>query len=153
MSVVCRAPMMPGGLANTFLQTVLGLTQPPIRISPFKELRFAISLPFSVADDAGNGRLSATLICHAPAPFGHALTDPFLLPQAMDMWVPTSFVPQGLIKCFILTHCTLMGALKMASFSTPAARVWLVPNCHGYKCTFPNYCSSNFLSPISIATC
>lgn len=34
----------------------------------------------------------------------------------------------------------------MASFSTPAAGVWLVPSRHGYKCTFPNYHSSNFLS-------
>jgi hypothetical protein len=32
-----------------------------------KELRFAISLPFSAAGDAENGRLSATSFCHAPA--------------------------------------------------------------------------------------
>lgn len=62
------------------------------------------------------------------------------------MGVPTSFVPRGLIKRFIVAHCTLIGAPKMASFSTPAAGVWLVPSRHGYKCTFPNYRSSNFLS-------
>jgi hypothetical protein len=35
--------------------------------TPIKELRFAISLPFSAAGDAENGRLSATSFCHAPA--------------------------------------------------------------------------------------
>ena len=58
----------------------------------YKELRFAISLPFSAADDAENGRLSATSICHAPVPFDHAPTDPLLLPQATNTEAPTSFV-------------------------------------------------------------
>ena len=58
--------------------------------------------------------------------------------------------PEGLIKRFIVAHCTLMGAPNMASFSTPAAGVWLVPSRHGYKCTFPNYRSSNFLSPFRL---
>lgn len=40
-----------------------------------KELRFAISLPFSASSAAKNGRLSATFIRHAPAPFDHAPTD------------------------------------------------------------------------------
>lgn len=114
-----------------------------------KELRFAISLPFSAADDAGNGRLSATSICHAPAPFDHAPADPPLLPQATNTGAN--------ILCFLRAHPTLHrrslhphGAPKMASFSTPAAGVWLVPSRLGYKCTFPNYRSSNFLSPFRL---
>ena len=95
-------------------------------------MQFAISLSFSATDDARNGCLSATLICHTPVPIGL-----IILPQAMKMQVPTSFVP---------SH----GSTKMASFSTPAAGVWLVPSRHGYKCTFPNYRSSNFLSPFRL---
>jgi len=38
----------------------------------------------------------------------------------------------------------------MASFSTPAAGVWLVSSRHGYKCAFPNYQSSNFLCPFRL---
>ena len=128
----------------------------PLFSHKHKELRFAILLPFSVLFDAENGRLSATLICHAPAPFGHTQTGLFLQPHPGHKNVGTY------ILCFPRAHqmlhhrslhCTLMGAPKMASFSTPAAAgVWLVPSRHGYKCTFPSYQSSNFLCPFSIAT-
>ena len=102
-----------------------------------KELRFAISLPFSASSDAENGRLSASFIRHAPAPFGHAPADALLLPQATNTWAPTSLVPRELIKRFNVTLCTFMGAPKMASFSNPPAGLWPAPSRHSYKCTFP----------------
>ena len=65
-----------------------------IKYFAHKELRFAISLPFSAADDAENGRLSATSFCHAPAQLGHAPTDP-LLPQAMNTERLHPLFPEG----------------------------------------------------------